>query len=200
MAGIRQFNEDEALDQMLGVFWQNGYGATSMQDLAKATGILRGSLYNAYGDKQVLFLLALQRYQTRFLDAAREVLKEADPAVALHNFFAYTIKSMTETVALHGQDAASTTRGCMTTKTATDETAMAEPIRAALRNMLDSLEKVLEERLAQADAAARLRLPPAEAARLAVTLTRGIVVMERVFQDTARLQATADSLVAVLLH
>ena len=185
---------------MLAVFWQNGYAATSMQHLAQATGILRGSLYNAYGDKQALFLLAFDRYQTRFLNAAREVLARGDPAAALRNFFAYTIKSMTETLVLHGPEAASATRGCMTTKTATDETAMAEPIRVALRSMLENLEKVLEQRLSQPDAAGRLRLPPKEAARLVVTLTRGIVVMERVFQDTARLQATADSLVGVLLQ
>ena len=39
MAGIKQFNEDEALERAMHVFWRQGYGATSMPDLAKATGV-----------------------------------------------------------------------------------------------------------------------------------------------------------------
>ena len=72
------------------------------------------------------------------------------------------------------------------------------PVRAALRSMLDELEEILLARLAMDDATARLRLPPADAARLAATLTRGIVVMERIYHAPAALMATADSLVTVL--
>ncbi|MCZ7153843.1 TetR/AcrR family transcriptional regulator, partial [Salmonella enterica] len=56
MAGVRQFDEGLALDKALALFWQKGYAATSMQELAAATGVQRGSLYNAYGDKETLFL------------------------------------------------------------------------------------------------------------------------------------------------
>jgi len=200
MAGIKQFNEEEAFERILTVFWQRGFGATSMQDLAQATGILRGSLYHSYGDKQALFLLAFERYRTRFLSEARNALQPADPAQALQNFFRYTIQSMQVGVPVEGQDAAAPTRGCLTTKTATDETAMAEPIRLALRSLLDGLEKILEARLSAPDTLPRLNLPPSEAARLLMTLTRGIVVIERVYQDAARLQATAQALIDILVQ
>jgi AcrR family transcriptional regulator len=55
MAGTKQFNEEEALDRALDLFWRRGFGPTSMQDLAQATGVIRGSLYHAYGDKQAIF-------------------------------------------------------------------------------------------------------------------------------------------------
>jgi hypothetical protein len=92
----------------------------------------------------------------------------------------------------------SRTRGCLTTKIATDETAMDEPVRNALRDMLEGLAEVLEERLSQPDARARLVLSPKDAARLLVTFTRGNVVMERIYHGPEQLQATADSMIQVL--
>ena len=180
------------------VFWQRGYASTSMQDLAQATGVLRGSLYNAYGDKQSIFLLAFARYQRRYLAAVREQMKAGDPVVALRNFFAYVIASMSEPIPRHDNTPSSSTRGCLTTKIATDETAMDDGVRQALRGMLEGLAEVLEERLSAPDAMARLNLPPKDASRLLVTFTRGNVVMERIYHAPEELQATADTLLKIL--
>ena len=57
MVGTRQFDEDALLEAALNTFWQNGFTATSMIDVAEATGVQRGSLYNAYGDKRGIFLV-----------------------------------------------------------------------------------------------------------------------------------------------
>jgi len=189
MVGIRQFNEDQTLDLAMDLFWRQGFGATSMPQLAEATGVLRGSLYNAYGDKQALFLEVFARYQVRFLAAARQALDAPRLDRALKAFFAYTIDSMTQ---------GSPPRGCLTTKTAIDEAANSEPIRLALRGLLDGLEALLIERFSTAEAQQRLSLEPMAAARLVVTQTRGIVVIERLYQDPQRLQDIADSLVDVL--
>src|SRR3977135_611968 len=96
MVGTRQFDEDAALEAALKTFWQNGFAATSMIDVAEATGVQRGSLYNAYGDKERLFLLAFERYAGRFLDSARRALSSPDPAVGLTALFTGAIASMTE--------------------------------------------------------------------------------------------------------
>jgi AcrR family transcriptional regulator len=198
MAGIKQFNEDQALERAMHVFWRQGYGATSMQQLAQATGVLRGSLYNAYGDKQTIFLLAFARYREHYLGMVRQHMQLDDPVAALRAYFAYVISSMSEPVAPLDDTPSSRTRGCLTTKIATDETAMDEPVRNALRDMLEGLAEVLEQRLSQPDAKARLTLPPKDAARLLVTFTRGNVVMERIYHGQEELQATADSMIQVL--
>ena len=180
------------------VFWRQGYGATSMPDLAKATGVQRGSLYHAYGDKQTIFLLAFARYQRQYLDIVRQHMQLADPVEALRAYFVYIISSMSEPVTELDGAPSTRTRGCLTTKIATDETAMDEPVRAALRELLDGLAEVLEERLSQADAQKRLTLPPKDAARLLVSFTRGNVVMERIYNGPEALQATVDSMIQVL--
>jgi AcrR family transcriptional regulator len=190
MVGIRQFNEDAVLDAAMQLFWTRGYGATSMQDLAQATGVLRGSLYNAYGDKEKIFVLAFERYHRQILAMCREALSNPDLRTALETFFEKLIALMTSP----GEGAH--TRGCLTTKTAADETAQGEMILSALRGLLDGMEALLAERLQQAG---KLPLAPQEGARLLVTLTRGLVIIERVYSDPARLRASAAALIDLLL-
>ncbi|MCA7082713.1 TetR/AcrR family transcriptional regulator; helix-turn-helix transcriptional regulator [Cupriavidus sp. DB3] len=190
MAGVRQFDESLALDKALALFWQKGYAATSMQELAEATGVQRGSLYNAYGDKETLFLRVFDVYRERFVSQMREALDKPRLRDALRSFFGCVIASMTTGMP---------TRGCLSTKTAVGTEDLDGPLRTALKALLDDIEQVLVERLSREGEPSQLALPPRQAARLIVTFTRGLVVVERVYQDEKRLRAAADNLVAVLL-
>src|SRR3954447_7401012 len=58
----REFDASEALDRALEVFWRKGYEGTSLDDLTRAMGINRPSLYAAFGNKEELFKKALDRY------------------------------------------------------------------------------------------------------------------------------------------
>ncbi len=58
----REFDEAKVLDEALQVFWAYGYEATSVADLLAATGLQKGSLYAAFGDKRSLFLRTLKHY------------------------------------------------------------------------------------------------------------------------------------------
>ncbi|HYG43928.1 MAG TPA: helix-turn-helix domain-containing protein [Bordetella sp.] len=190
MAGVRQFDEDQALDKALGLFWQQGYAHTTMQELAEVTGVQRGSLYNAYRDKETLFLRVFDVYRGRYVAQMRQALDKPDLSASLRNFFAFTIKSMTTGMP---------TRGCLSTKTALGIEALDEPIRTAIRDLLDEIEAALHERLARPDAGQRLLLEPRQAARMMVAMTRGLVVIERVYQDEKRMRAMADALVGLLV-
>jgi len=56
------FDRDATLDQVVDLFWQQGYEGVSLQDLEDRTGLNRSSLYNSFGSKEALFSLALDRY------------------------------------------------------------------------------------------------------------------------------------------
>ena len=62
MARPREFDQEEVLAAAMRLFWQRGYDGTSLEDLDRATGLNRGSLYNAFGDKRGLYLAALDHY------------------------------------------------------------------------------------------------------------------------------------------
>lgn len=49
-------------ERLMNAFWASGFARTSIPDLVKATGLLRGSLYAAFKDKDAMFELALRRY------------------------------------------------------------------------------------------------------------------------------------------
>ncbi|MEM7230836.1 MAG: TetR/AcrR family transcriptional regulator [Planctomycetota bacterium] len=58
----REFDTDQVLDAAMDAFWKRGYEATSLADLMDATGLQKGSIYKAFGDKHQLFLQVLRRY------------------------------------------------------------------------------------------------------------------------------------------
>jgi AcrR family transcriptional regulator len=61
----RKFDEDETLDRIMQVFWKNGYAATSLDQLAEATGLNRPSLYAAFGSKKDMYLNVINRFADR---------------------------------------------------------------------------------------------------------------------------------------
>ena len=59
----RSFDRDAALGRAMEVFWTKGFEGTSINDLTEAMGINPPSLYAAFGDKERLFIEAIERYQ-----------------------------------------------------------------------------------------------------------------------------------------
>ena len=58
----RAFDKEKALEAAMLVFWRNGYAGTSMADLTDAMGINKPSLYAAFGNKEQLFVAAVEQY------------------------------------------------------------------------------------------------------------------------------------------
>ena len=74
------FDKAEALEKAMHIFWRDGYRDASLADLCSAMGLTKPSLYAAYGNKQALFLSALDRYMDDCIRPAIEPLLFADTA------------------------------------------------------------------------------------------------------------------------
>lgn len=70
----RSKSRDELISSAMGVFWENGFNATSVEDLVNATGVGRGGIYSDFGGKEDLFLACLEAYRARFADPAIHIL------------------------------------------------------------------------------------------------------------------------------
>lgn len=81
MARPREFDTDEVMEVIMGLFWAKGFDGTSLSDMEKATGLGRGSLVAAFGSKEALFLLALERYLERRLHAMKQLESEHESAL-----------------------------------------------------------------------------------------------------------------------
>ena len=189
MVGARQFDEREVIAIALDVFWRKGLHDATMQDLASATGVQRGSLYNAYGDKEAIFLRAFDKYAEQFLATAGQALARGDAAARLKNFFDLIIANMTS---------GSPPRGCLTTRTALDAAISSTAVRRRVQGLLGRLEQLI----AKAIGSAPDKRPTIDANRLArvvVTFTRGLAVMERAGYGRKRLNEAAATFVDVLI-
>lgn len=76
MARTKAFDTDEVLERALRVFWRKGYEGTSMQDLVEGMQINRASIYDTFGNKEALYLSALQRYQSQHQCQMQQLLAQ----------------------------------------------------------------------------------------------------------------------------
>lgn len=93
MARPREFDEAAVLDAAIERFWQSGYEATSVRDLADEMNIAGASLYNAFGDKRSLYVRALNRYLDQtFRERIRRLEPSLPPREAIVAFLQEIVK------------------------------------------------------------------------------------------------------------
>jgi len=182
MGRPREFDVDEALDAALRVFWCKGYEGTSYTDLTAATGVERPALYAAFGNKEALFLKALERYHERYLDffpaalelpTSREVVAEVfRGAAALHTRFPEHTGCLGINGALAGSDDV-------------------EPIQRALIESRATTEVRLRERFEQAQAEGDLppTADPAVLAAFVCAVVNGMAVQGKAGRNREMLEA-----------
>lgn len=78
MARPRTFDEPTVVLAARDAFWEHGYAGTSLDVLRSATGLGKGSLYGAFGDKRELFGRVFDRYCADVVDAAGHALAGPD--------------------------------------------------------------------------------------------------------------------------
>ena len=98
MARPREFDEAEALDRAMEVFWRQGYQRTSTDDLMDAMGIGRGSFYNAFGSKRDTYLRTLDRYLARLGEVGpyTALFEEEPGAEAFHSVLTQYLETCTQ--------------------------------------------------------------------------------------------------------
>ena len=81
----KTFQDDQVIEKIMHLFWQQGYYHTSMDEIVATSGVKRQSLYNAIGDKHTLYLRALQRYHQQTLTHCTQAMQhlEQDGAAPL---------------------------------------------------------------------------------------------------------------------
>ncbi|MBV9246128.1 MAG: TetR/AcrR family transcriptional regulator [Methylobacteriaceae bacterium] len=93
----REFDIEEVLDRATRLFWQRGYGGTSLNDLEGAMGIGRTSIYAAFGGKEGLFLAVLDHYDGRYSIKLREALRAAGGIrAAIRRYFSELLRAFAD--------------------------------------------------------------------------------------------------------
>lgn len=171
----RAYNPQAALQRATDRFWNSGYSNTSLDDICAATGMNRPSLYAAFGDKQTLYLKALERYWQLSVDALLEAL--ADGGATLNEALMRAYDGQLS-IYFSGDDVS---RGCFAIGTATTEAVEYPAIRSALAEGLRALDTAFEARLRTARASGQLKADadPAALAVLASATLHTIAIRAR---------------------
>ncbi len=139
----RAYDPDKAVAKAREAFWTQGYSATSLDDLAAATGMNRPSLYAAFGDKRALYLETLRRTKDGLLAATKAALAlPGDLQVSLDFYFTRAIDAY-----MAGEGDA---RGCFIVGTALTEAVGDDEIKAVLHETFLGLDGLLAERIQRA--------------------------------------------------
>jgi TetR/AcrR family transcriptional regulator, transcriptional repressor for nem operon len=142
MVRPREFEEDEVVLAAMETFWQRGYQGTSIQDLVSATGLQRGSLYGAFGDKHGLFLAALDAYTEGFVEKVRAlVASEEDPVDGLRLFI--------RSAGAANRDAQVASRGCMVGNTCSELVAHDPDARERVERFVSEMQNTMADALRQ---------------------------------------------------
>ena len=178
MSGVKQFDEAAVLDRLMAAFWAHGYGAAKIDDLEAASGIKRGSLYNAFGNKERMFLAAVDRYAERFQRPLLAVLDEPDPKAAVARLFAAQIAAMADPA---------NPPGCLIAQACVEAGPRADAVGRCLRDHLSALETAVHAMLLRAQATGRLA-PGRDIralARFVVAVSRALALTHRSLGDVA---------------
>jgi TetR/AcrR family transcriptional regulator, transcriptional repressor for nem operon len=193
MARPRKFVEDQVIEAVRDQFWTHGYAGTSLDDLVAVTGLGRGSLYGAFGDKHTIFMRALDEYSTATMAAVRSELR--DSAGSAYDGLVRHIRSMARANATDSKR-----RGCLTAKSAAELAATDKAVARRVKRFFDTYQSELAETIAAAkcegdvDSAVNSR----DLAALLLALLRGMEALRKGGASSATITSAGEQAIALL--
>ncbi|GAB5558810.1 MAG: TetR/AcrR family transcriptional regulator [Synoicihabitans sp.] len=186
MARPPQFDRTEVLEKATQLFWERGYRGVSISDLVKATGLLPGSIYAGFGNKEGLFVACLQHYGARASDMLNAFESAGSPLGVVRTFFVEMS---------HAAADEDDRRGCFLVNASLECDASETAIKTQVRHCMDRTETWLQTHLEAAKANGELR-QETDVAQLAGCLVGaifGIRVMSRAQETSAKIESIASA-------
>jgi TetR/AcrR family transcriptional regulator, copper-responsive repressor len=190
----RNYDPQSALRRALETFWTYGYSRTSLDDLSAAMGMNRPSLYAAFGDKQSLYLKALESYWDQAEQAMRDLLARDEPLPdALMRIYDSALSLY--------YPSAGAPRGCFGISTAAVESVAEPRIRAVFESGLRRIDNEFERRIALS--VERGELPantvPRTLAAIASAILHTLAIRSRYGASRKELRGLAERTVSEML-
>lgn len=188
----RSFDHDQVIDAALDSFWGGSFASTSTDDLCAATGLSRGSLYNAFDCKAELYRQSLQRYASIKDEERRRYLER--PGSGRERLTALL------TDVLAGQQQFEDRRSCLVLNASVELGRTDEVVARLARKSLRAFRNLLAELIAagQLDSSIRSDRPAVELANVAHATINGLQVSGRAGTDPQVGRAAVSTLLSLL--
>jgi TetR/AcrR family transcriptional regulator, transcriptional repressor for nem operon len=188
----REFDEAAVLDAAVLCFWNRGYEATSVRELADSMGITGASLYNAFGDKHALYGKALAHYVSRSVeDRVRRFEGTLSPLQSIKAFFDEIVHR-----SLSDKDR----KGCMLVNSALEMAPHDPEFQRVVADVLVKLEAYFGRCVAAGQQTGEISCaqPAEDFARLLLAVLLGIRVLARSRPEPALLEGLLRPVIASL--
>ena len=192
MGKLPKFDMDEVLTKAMDQFWRHGYSATSIRDLENATGLFRGSLYHAYGDKREMFFRALHRYDKLYREnPINELEKHPSPREAVLSVFEAAASQVTEN---------GSSDGCLEVNIALELGAHDEDVASFVAGAFAGMAEFLRASIERGQACGEIcpQVVPDQTAKSLLALFLGLRVLSRVSPDESFLESIVEQAGALL--
>lgn len=193
MAREKQFNDAEVLEGVADIFATHGYQGTSLAMLLDATGLGKQSLYNAFGDKQALYLKAVECAAARYQAVHARMQHAATGRTAVVAFF--------DQVAGNCASTDPTRKSCIVSAgllEGLEDEVIAHRLREKWLGTHELLRAAVER--GQKDGSIRNPAPSAALADFLLSVMGGLRVSARAEFDGARLKQTVALALSMLDH
>ncbi|WP_346294280.1 TetR/AcrR family transcriptional regulator [Sphaerothrix gracilis] len=187
----KQFDTEVALEKAMRVFWEHGYEAASLSELLKQMGIGKKSLYDTFGNKQSLFLKALEHYANITIRDMRDRLStDGSPLANLKQQLQHWQR-------MHSQPRSC---GCMLGTNIADFTTDDEAIAQIMRAYLQQMEDTFTATLVRAQSLGEIssEANPRNLARLLLCSTQGMALIGRVMAHGTTLEGAMEAAISLL--
>lgn len=192
MGRQKEFDRDEALHKAMEVFWSRGYTAASIQDLVKHMGINRQSLYDTFGDKHALYLLALDRYREV---EGRKMCERLEQPGSVKKALRQLFEGVIETALYDGQR-----RGCLMGNAMSELSGRCKETAVRTRGNMASAEETFYRALVRGKKEGEFVAvrDPRAVARFLYSSLQGLVLMAKTTQDRKTLEDVVKITLSVL--
>ena len=188
MARPRKFDEEQVAEALLQTFWNLGYAATTVPHLSSTTGLGPGSLYAAFGNKEAMFQIAIDRYQAFLTEAFKSDARGLEGIWTLFNkVVSLTVKDPDR-------------RGCLVINAIPESKVLSDTTQKNLKNGLGAFRKLIRRRLIEALNKSNLQ-DETNLDSLTASLASsavGIRVLGRAGMGRKHLQSIADGVVMLV--
>ncbi len=168
----------------MAVFREKGYEATSIRDLEAATGLKAPSLYNAIGNKEMLFAEALSLYRREVVE--RRIAVHLSPEIGVAGIVRFFTSIATEADPAHG---------CMLTNTAVQSDLVDESARSSVQAGMNEIRAAFAEQLRRGKESGEVaaEVDVDAVAQMLLVLFQGLLVLIRSGSPSADIETVVTT-------
>lgn len=183
MLSDTQFDEDQAIDAAMYLFWEKGFQLTSITDLATSMGVSSVTMHNIWGGKNEVFIKSLLRFlETRMNVIFKNFQDVEDPLESIGSMF----DCLTRQTSTDSKD-----RGCFLINTVMELPKHSEAVKMIVTGAMHQVETFFQEKIVigQQKGCVVSNIDPNEAAKFFVSQVIGLRLLSPGLYDNASCEA-----------